>query len=40
MQDNDTDLSDIPEVTEEQMARAKKRIAGEPVAKGKVRVNI
>jgi uncharacterized protein (DUF4415 family) len=40
MQDNDIDLSDIPEVTEEQMARAKMRIAGKPVVKGKVRVNI
>jgi hypothetical protein len=37
MQDNDIDLSDIPEVTEEQMARAKTRIAGKSVAKGKVR---
>ena len=40
MQDKDIDLSDIPEVTEEQMARAKMRIAGKPVAKGKVRGNI
>lgn len=40
MQDNDIELSDIPKVTEEQMARAKMRIAGKPVAKGKVRINI
>ncbi len=40
MQDKDIDLSDIPEVTEDQMARAKLRIGGKPVAKGKVRVNI
>ena len=40
MQDKDIDLSDIPEVTEDQMAGAKMRIGGKPVAKGKVRVNI
>lgn len=40
IQDEDIDLSDIPEVTEEQMARAKLRIGGKPVPKGKVRVNI
>ena len=40
MQDKDIDLSDIPEVTEDQMAQAKLRIGGKPVAKGKVRVNI
>jgi len=40
MEDNDIDLSDIPQVAEEQMARAKMQIAGKPVAKGKVRANI
>ncbi len=40
MQDNDIDLSDIPGVTQAQMARAKMRSSGKPVAKGKVRVNI
>jgi len=40
MQDKDIDLSDIPEITEEQLARAKLRIDGKPVAKGKIRVNI
>lgn len=40
MRDEDIDLSDIPEVTEEQMTRAKFRIDGKPVQKGKVRVNI
>lgn len=34
MQDEDIDLSDIPEITEEQMARAKLRIGGKPVHKG------
>lgn len=40
MRDEDIDLSDIPEVTEDQMSRAKLRIEGKPVLKGKVRVNI
>jgi uncharacterized protein (DUF4415 family) len=40
MKDENINLSDIPEVTEEQMVRAKFRIGGKPVAKGKVRVNI
>ena len=40
MKDENIDLSDIPEVTEEQMARAEFRIGGKLVAKGKVRVNI
>lgn len=34
MQDEDIDLSDIPEITEEQMARARIRIGGKPVPKG------
>jgi uncharacterized protein (DUF4415 family) len=40
MIDEDMDLSEIPEITEEQMKRATLRVGGEPVAQGKVRVNI
>lgn len=40
MKDEDIDLSDIPEVTDAQMARVTLRIGGEPVPKGKVRVNM
>jgi uncharacterized protein (DUF4415 family) len=40
MQDKDIDLSDIPEVTEKQMARAKLRIGGKPVPRGQVRVDL
>ena len=40
MQDEDIDLSDIPEVNENQMLRAMLRVGGKPVPKGKVRVNI
>lgn len=40
MKDEDIDLSDIPEITEDQMARARLRLGGKPVPKGKVRVNI
>lgn len=40
MKDEDIDLSDIPEITEEQLSNARLRIAGKPVPKGKVRVNI
>ena len=40
MTDKEIDLSDIPEVTAEQMARAKLRVGGKPVSRGKVRVNI
>ncbi|QTA88702.1 Toxin-antitoxin system, antitoxin component, BrnA-like [Desulfonema magnum] len=36
MRDEDIDLSDIPEVTEEQMAEARLRVGGKPVRKGKV----
>ena len=32
MRDEDIDLSDIPEVTEEQMARAELRLDGQPVS--------
>ena len=40
MQDKDIDLSDIPEVTEDQMERAILRFGGKPVSKGKVRVTM
>lgn len=36
MEDEDIDLSDIPEITAEQIARATLRIGGKPVAKSKV----
>jgi hypothetical protein len=39
MRDSDIDLSDIPEVTEEQMARARLRVGGKRVSKCKVRVS-
>ena len=38
--DEDIDLSDIPEITEEQMARSVMRVGGEPVPKEKVRVSM
>ena len=40
LQDEDIDLSDIPEVTAKQMARAQLRVGGQPVPKGKVRVSM
>jgi uncharacterized protein (DUF4415 family) len=40
MNDDDIDLSEIPEVTAEQIAQATLRIGGKPVSRGKVRVNI
>ena len=40
MQDEDLDLSEVPEVTEEQMERAVLRVGGVPVARGKRRVNM
>lgn len=40
MKDEDINLSDIPEIREDQIAKAKLRIGGKPVPKGKVRVNI
>ena len=40
MQDDDLDLSEIPEVTEEQMARAVLRVGGVPVERGKRRVTM
>ncbi|MEE8391488.1 MAG: BrnA antitoxin family protein [Anaerolineae bacterium] len=40
LRDEDIDLSDIPQVTEEQMARATLRVGGQPVPRGKVRVTM
>lgn len=40
MKDGDIDLSELPEVTAEQIAGASLRVGGEPVAGRKVRVNI
>lgn len=40
MQDEDIDLSEVPEVTEEQMDRAILRVGGNRVARGKRRVNM
>jgi uncharacterized protein (DUF4415 family) len=40
LQDKDIDLTDIPEVSAEQMPRAKLRVGGQAVSKGKTRVNI
>ncbi len=40
MDDEDIDLSDIPEITEDQIANSKLRLNGKPFSKGKVRVNI
>lgn len=38
--DDEIDLSDIPEITEEQIARSVMRVGGEPVSKEKVRVSM
>jgi uncharacterized protein (DUF4415 family) len=38
--EQEIDLSEIPEITEEQIKRAVRRVGGEPVAKNKVRVNM
>ena len=40
MEDEDIDLSEIPEVTAEQMAQAILRVGGKPISREKVRVNI
>ena len=40
MEDDDIDLSDIPEVRAEQMAQASLRVGGKPISREKVRVNI
>jgi uncharacterized protein (DUF4415 family) len=39
MEDTDIDLTDIPEITEEQAARATLRVGGKPVSR-KVRINM
>ena len=40
MRDEEIDLSDIPEITQDQVARAQLRIGGKLIPKGKVRINI
>ncbi len=40
MRDEDIDLSEIPEVTEEQMARAQLRLGRKPLPREKVRVSL
>lgn len=40
MQDEDIDLSDIPEVTEEQVRQAVLRVGGKPVERGQRRVDL
>jgi len=40
MRDEDIDLSEIPEITAEQMARSVMRVGGKPLSKGKVRINL
>jgi len=40
LKDEDIDLSEIPEVTAEQIARSSLRVGGEPISRRKVRVNI
>ncbi len=40
MRDEDIDLSDIPEITQDQMERATLRVGGKQVPKGKIRVNM
>jgi uncharacterized protein (DUF4415 family) len=39
-EDEDIDMSDIPEVTEEQLAQAVLRVDGKSVPRGKVQVNM
>lgn len=40
MQDKEIDVSDIPEITKEQIAQTKLRVGGKHIPKQKVRVNI
>ncbi len=40
MRDEEIDLSDIPEISEEQISKASLRFGGKPIAKGKIRINI
>ncbi len=40
MEDKEIDLTDIPEITEDQLERATLRVGGKPISKGKIRVNM
>jgi len=40
MRDEDIDLSDIPEITQDQMEGATLRVGGKHLPKGKIRVNM
>jgi uncharacterized protein (DUF4415 family) len=40
MQDGEIDLSDIPEVTEDQMRRAVLRVGGKPMEQGQRHINL
>ncbi|MGH7493052.1 MAG: BrnA antitoxin family protein [bacterium] len=40
MRDEDIDVSEIPEVTAEQLGRARMRVGGKPLPQGKVRVSL
>lgn len=40
MENEEIDTSDIPQVTEDQIAKAKLRLGGKEVSRGKIRVNI
>ncbi len=40
MEDKEIDLTDIPEITAEQLEKATLRVGGKLVSKGKVRVNM
>jgi uncharacterized protein (DUF4415 family) len=40
MEDKDIDLTELPEITEEQFAKATLRVGGKPMPKGKVSVNM
>jgi len=40
MSEHDIDLAEIPEITEEQLKRAVRRVGGKPVARRKVRISM
>lgn len=40
MADDEVDLSEIPELTAEQIRNAQLRVGGKPIERGKVRVNM
>jgi len=40
MSERELDLSEIPEITEEQLKRAVRRVGGKPVARRKVRISM